>query len=406
MTSLVNFTFVGLPFRGDTDLQRASQFQRLQNELGLLGPVLRSVMIPQLKVGTLDSLVEASDDLARLDPSLETTVFRLASLIEDITQGSRSQATMLNLTAQSQKVSAEYYLKEFESFGWNSAQFDTKDGITALVQKFQQVLSSSEERSRGILNEYNEAKTKLHNFIRRAQGNLSSIPIKELVDQWCVRQGLQAPTETEFLTTLFVAVPLNEQQTFQNEYAHFHDYVVPRSSSLVAADSDFALYSIVCFKKVVDDVKAKCRAHRFAVRDVATVDDMTPDAVFKLKEKVAHDKERLSVILSQQYTQCFTAWVHLKCVRLFVESVLKFGVPVRFVPAIMATDAQKEEQVLAALGRIYADHTPLASVSTSIGEEAAAARNAKLALMSGTSETLQADGSFVILKCSNVLKSR
>ena len=103
------FTFVGLPFQGDSDLQRASQFQKLQSSLGPLGPVLRNVMIPQLRVGTLDSLVEASDDLARLDPSLETTVFRLAALIEDFAGSdyNRQDATMLHLS--SQKISADHY---------------------------------------------------------------------------------------------------------------------------------------------------------------------------------------------------------------------------------------------------------------------------------------------------------
>lgn len=408
VSAVTNFTFVGLPFRGDTDLQRASQFQRVQAQLGPLGALLRSVMIPQLKVGTLDSLVEASDDLARLDPSLESVVFRLAALIEEISGSSRSQATMLHLTAQAQRVAAEYYLKEFESFGWNTASFDTKDGIPALVQRFQQVLSSSEERSRGILTEYNDARNRLQNFGRRAQGNLSSIPIKDHVDQWLVRQGLSAPTETDFLTTLFIAVPVSEQDRFLNEYSHFHDYVVPRSSSLVAADNDFALFAIVCFKKVADDVKQKCRNHRYSIREVASADDMNPDVVFKLKEKVAHDKDRLSVILSQQYTQCFIAWVHLKCVRLFVESVLKFGVPVRFIPAIIATDAQREEQILSALEKIYADHVPQSAATTGISEEAVAARNAKLVTLGGglDNATLQADGAFVILKVTNVLKSR
>lgn len=416
MSSSLQFTFVGLPFRGGTDLQRASQYQRLITDLGTqLGPVLRNIMIPQLKVGTLDSLVDASDDLARIDPSMESTVFRLAALIEDLSGVPRAKATELHLAGQTQEVSAEHYLKEFESFGWNTSQFDTKDGISGLVQKFQQVLSSSEERCRGLLNEYNDARTKLQNFSRRTQGNLASVPIKDHVDAWCKRLGTPGPVDTEFLTTLFVAVPINESADFMKEYSHYHDFVVPFSAATIATDSEFNLHAIVCFKKVVDDVKTKCRNRRYAVRELLSADDLTPDAVFKLKEKVAHDKGRLSVILSQQYTQCFTTWVHLKCVRLYVESVLKFGVPVRFIPALIAADSQKEEETIQALQRIYSDFLPqqnpgstgLANENASISEEVTAARNAKLVSFSGGDNgTLQTDGGFVILKASNVLKTR
>ena len=299
-------------------------------------------------------------------------------------------------------------MKDFESFGWHTSQFDTKDGIPALVQKFQQVLTTSEERCRGLLNEYNDARNKLTNYHRRTQGNLNSVPITEVVDAWCKREGMTSgPVESEFITTVFVAVPLEQKDVFESEYAHFHDFVVPRSASLVSADNEYALYSFNCFKKVIDDVKAKCRNLRFAVREYNTSDDLTPEAMFKLKEKVKNDKGRLTVILAQQYTQCFVAWIHLKCVRLFVESVLKFGVPVRFIPALIAADAAKEEEVLRALENIYRNFVPPQLAQTGIQEEAMAAKHAKLVSFGGgENATLQPDGAFVILKTSNVLKGR
>ena len=57
---------------------------------------------------------------------------------------------------------------------------------------------------------------------------------------------------------------------------------------------------------------------------------------------------------------------------------------------------------------LYADFVPLqSSAVASISEEASAARNAKLVSFSGgDNATLQADGGFIILKASNVLKSR
>ncbi len=36
-----------------------------------------------------------------------------------------------------------------------------------------------------------------------------------------------------------------------------------------------------------------------------------------------------------QYTDMFSGWIHLKVIRLFVESVLRFGIPVNFQAAVL-----------------------------------------------------------------------
>ena len=40
--------------------------------------------------------------------------------------------------------------------------------------------------------------------------------------------------------------------------------------------------------------------------------------------------------LKVNFGECFTAWIHVKALRVFVESVLRFGLPVNFQGMVLA----------------------------------------------------------------------
>lgn len=347
------FTLVSVPFRASGEQQRSSQFAQLQASLGPLGPIARLFMIPNLKVGTLDSLLEASDELGKLDPQLEGSCFKLAGILEEVSGSSRANVTMLRVNPQSNDVSADYFLKDFS---WNSAMYDPKEPIAALLQKFAHVVSGAEERTRQSLMDYAELKNRLQNASRRNQGSLGVRPIGDVVRSWCHNQGLSEPVSSEFLTTIFVAVPKQQQEEWLGKYQTFHEFVVPKSSSVVSSDSEFFLNSVVVFKKAADDVKGQCRKLKYLVREFNSDEDLTSEEIAELERKVSADKSKLTLLLAQQFTHCYVAWVHCKAVRLFVESMLRFGLPPKFVPVIVAADAGKEEELRGKLAVLYQDY--------------------------------------------------
>ena len=50
-------------------------------------------------------------------------------------------------------------------------------------------------------------------------------------------------------------------------YEKLTDMIVPRSSQLITQDSDFGLFNVTLFKKVVDEFKLHAREKKFVVRD-------------------------------------------------------------------------------------------------------------------------------------------
>jgi V-type H+-transporting ATPase subunit C len=344
-----NLVIVSLPYDRAAEQTPSAQFAHLGRSMGNLSGALRQMFIPALKVGTLDSLMEASDELAKLDPQLEATVMKLVAIMEEASQKPRVVVTTLRIN-QNDEMGPDKFLK---GFSWNAAQFDTKESIRVLIEKLGQVASAAEERVRTVLTEFTESRQKLQAVGRKNQGNLAIRPIRSEVEQ----KMRSAPLDTEFLITLFVAVPISSQKDWDENYWKFSDnsFVCPRSSTVVSQDKEFVLNSVVLFKRAVDEFKNQCRKRKFVVRDLVSggEDDISPDQLKLLTAKVEKDRTTLMGLLAQQYSLCYTAWIHVKVVRVFVESMLKYGLPPRFVATLLAVDQKKEDEIRKKLNQLY-----------------------------------------------------
>jgi V-type H+-transporting ATPase subunit C len=53
------------------------------------------------------------------------------------------------------------------------------------------------------------------------------------------------------------------------------------------------------------------------------------------------------------YTEIFSAWLHLKAVRLYVESVLRYGLPFSAQAALLEPHRGKERQLRDVLKNLY-----------------------------------------------------
>lgn len=377
-----SFVVLALPYlQQSQDSLQSAQYEALVRQVGPLGQTFRNFVIPSLKVGTLDSLMEASDELAKLDPMMENTVQKLIGLMEETSGKPRSVVTTFRIN-QTQEMSPAGYIKNFL---WSSAQFDPKDTIQNLIEKFAQINSTADERVRVMLGEYNDTRNKVTAANRKGDGNLSIRPIRELVTIY--NRDHQCFVHTDLLVTIFVAVSVSAQKEWLETYWKMNEYVCPQSNRVVAEDKEYVLNSIVVFRKVTDDVKTLCRKKRYVVREVEGTDDLSSAELKELQQKAEKEKKALYTLLWQQYCTCYVAWIHLKAVRIFVESLLKFGLPPRFIAVVLQVPADKEAEIRKRIAQIYPDlTTPLAN---------------DVAIDSGA---LQQEYPYVSLKVANVQK--
>lgn len=376
-----HIVIVSLPFASGVEAQPTAQFNHLQKQMGELGAALRHFVVPPLKIGTLDSLMEASDELAKLDPQLEGTLGKLATILEEASERPKAQCCLVRPAANQQPLSCDQYLK---SFGWYGAQYDTRDAIRVLIEKLSQVCTAAEERIRGVVTEYSDTRNRLSNANRKGQGNLATKSINDAVKEWA-RRGGHGVLNTEFLQTVFLAVPTPSTKEFLSTYASLHEYIAPGSASQIAGDNEFTLFAIVCLKKFADDVKGACRKKKYLTRELDG-DDGDGMQVEQLKTLLEQQKANLVSIITQQFSLCYQAWAHVKALRIFVESMLKYGLPPKFVPVLLSVDSGKEAQIRKRIAAIFPDlRNPLGDDHNETG-------------------ALQYEYPYVSLKVSNITK--
>eukprot|EP00388_Colpodella_angusta_P037632 GDKK01042116.1.p1 GENE.GDKK01042116.1~~GDKK01042116.1.p1 ORF type:complete len:277 (+),score=27.23 GDKK01042116.1:249-1079(+) len=218
--------------------------------------------------------------------------------------------------------------------------------------------TSAEERIRGVVTEYNDTRNKLNNASRKGQGNLATRSINEVVKVWSAKGG-HGVLNTEFLQTIFLAISSHQVRDFLATYRELHSFVCPGSASLVSEDREFSLFAIVIFKKSADDIKTAARKKKYLTRELEH-DDGEGMQIDQLNTLLEQQKSNLVSLISQQFSLCYQAWAHVKALRIFVESMLKYGLPPKFIPILLSVDSGKEAAIRKRFAVLYPElRTPL-----------------------------------------------
>ena len=129
--------------------------------------------------------------------------------------------------------------------------------------------------------------------------------------------------------------------------------------NLHIADNDKnMLFSIVCMKDEATDYIKVLKKNGFP----AQIFDCDPQGYQKeleLKTKLEMDLNTLNMKLLKEckafFGELFQAFIHLKIMRVFIDGVLRFGIPPTFFLCIMRPDKNRDKKVMDALENQFAE---------------------------------------------------
>lgn len=160
------------------------------------------------------------------------------------------------------------------------------------------------------------------------------------------------------MTTLFVVVPSSSTEQWLAQYERLTDFVLPRSSVHIFHDKDTDLFSVTLFKKVVEDFKMAARDQKWIVRKYERTEGLDPAEMKKLKDDKARLKKSLIRWCDTNFAETFVSWVHLKSIRCFVESVLRFGPPANFETVLLWPNPKQVSAVHKSLTTAFSHLVP------------------------------------------------
>ena len=293
------------------------------------------------------------------------------------------------------------------NFTWAEHKFPSQRPLLDLAAMIASSVERMEDELRHFQQNYAEKRNAKLNLERRTRGNLLNADIDTLlaVRTRAGEHGVDIPIEgtiaeergtpltphdfvdTQFLQTVTLTVPMNAVENFEKEVSVLgieqlwggrsgrrgicrgFSPVVPHSSLRVMSDKDSAIFLVTVLKtrrvsaggdvegwEIADSFKAACRSKRFVLREFKW------DPA-KMKAKRLADAQLLSDFndyegktlqwCSVHYGEAVIAWAHLKAIRVFVESVLRYGLPPQFSAFIMKPMKSKRRNIRKILLELY-----------------------------------------------------
>lgn len=300
--------------------------------------------IPELKVGTLDVLVGLSDELAKLDTFVESVVKKIAQYMTDVLEDSRDKVQE-NLLANG--VDLVTYITRFQ---WDMAKYPIKQSLKSISEIMSKQVTQIDNDLKARASAYNSLKGSLQSLERK---NVGSLLTRSLAD---VVKKEDFVLDSEYLTTLLVIVSKTNYPEWQKTYETLSEMVVPRSTKLLFEDQESGLFSVTLFTKAIDDFKQQARENKFMVRDfLYNEEEMKADK--EEMTRLSTDKKKqfgpLVRWLKVNFSETFIAWIHIKALRVFTESVLRYGLPVNFQAMLLQPNKKNVKKLREVLKDLY-----------------------------------------------------
>ncbi|XP_022908707.1 V-type proton ATPase subunit C-like [Onthophagus taurus] len=300
--------------------------------------------IPDLKVGTLDQLVGLSDDLGKLDGFVEQVTRKVAAYLGEVLEDQRDKLHE-NLMANNSDLPS--YITRFQ---WDVAKYPIKQSLRNIADIISKQVGQIDADLKTKSTAYNNLKGSLQNLEKKQTGSLLTRNLADLVKRE------HFILDSEYLTTLLVIVPKAAFNEWQAVYEKLTDMVVPRSSTLITQDAEYGLYSVSLFKKVVEEFKLHAREKKFIVRDFTYNEEELAAGKNEITKLVTDKKKQFGPLvrwLKVNFSECFCAWIHVKALRVFVESVLRYGLPVNFQAILLQPTKKTAKRLREVLNHLY-----------------------------------------------------
>uniref|UniRef100_A0A3Q2WV55 V-type proton ATPase subunit C n=1 Tax=Haplochromis burtoni TaxID=8153 RepID=A0A3Q2WV55_HAPBU len=233
-------------------------------------------------------------------------------------------------------------------FQWDKAKYPTSLTLSSLAEIINKEVSQVEAELKSRSAAYNSVKASLQNLEHKLDGNLQTCSLNDVVRK-------EDLVVSEYLTTLLVVVARGSYSQWERSYESLSKFVVPRSKN-----TQYSQICVVC----LNYQSVASGPHRFFVRDYSF--DLEEQKQREIMQLSFHKKEQYGIFvrwLKVNFSEVFVAWIHLKALRVFVESVLRYGLPVNYQALLLQTDRKHSKKLKEELASLFVHLDPTASIT-------------------------------------------
>ncbi|XP_067632393.1 V-type proton ATPase subunit C isoform X2 [Eurosta solidaginis] len=235
-------------------------------------------------------------------------------------------------------------------FQWDMAKYPIKQSLRNIADIISKQIGQIDADLKTKSTAYNSLKGNLQNLEKKQTGSLLTRNLADLV------RKEHFILDSEYLTTLLVIVPKILANDWLANYEKITDMIVPRSSQMITQDTDYCLFNVTLFKKVVEEFKLHARERKFIVRDFVYNEEELAAGKNEITKLITDKKKQFGPLvrwLKVNFSEAFCAVVHVKALRVFVESVLRYGLPVNFQAILIEPNKKSVKRLRECLNQLY-----------------------------------------------------
>lgn len=350
------------PPKDDQGRELSVDVQKIvEGQVAKLGVVKPFPVSPKLALFTsTNQLMALTDELEKLDNNGYSLLTRTARMVGDLQRRVKQdndkgwadlcpgksfdpqQAPELYVAIAAGEEEALYPLDDYiRRWTWDSMQVAPEStNVLDMFKYFSQEVTRQEEELRTASTAYTEAGNKIQALRRRGEGSLLVKNLDEIGSRMTLVTDLKSyrPTKatknpiyvsTRNMKTVLVVMKKSMESDFVKNYMVDSDFVVPGSVQALESDNEFACYAVTILGVNLDDYKAKTREHGWHVREFTYNPNLREDLEKESEETVRSylsESEKFKTHLEATFSHVATVWIHVRALRVFVESVLLYGI--------------------------------------------------------------------------------
>jgi len=299
----------------------------------------------------LDTLFKINDDLIRDELEIESFLKSLEKQLADLT------SNPLQIKFRGALLEPKKAITEFQ---WDEGKYPNRsktisDIMHKINEKYTETRKTIKAKTDDYTNSLNDLKAK-----KKSLSDALTLMKQDYRD--LVSKSKNEMKNTDYLCTMLCFVPTNNEKNFLDNYMKLADgFVVPYSALRIdrGEDEKMQLYRVIIMKHVKDDFRNQCQGQlRVTCREYDEEELNKKPSEEKEIEKLAnestqkkHDLERHA---ESGYSEVFYALLHLKYLRLYVESCLKYTSG-DYYSVMVYTPREKEQKLVSIMIKTFTD---------------------------------------------------
>jgi V-type H+-transporting ATPase subunit C len=305
-----------------------------------------------LLTDNLDNLLKINDELIKTDQDFESYLKKLEKRIIELDPKCDIQ---INVKGSNYKIEDAISVFNWDDGRYPKKQKSISDILSKINEKYTQTFQNLKSKNDEYVRE-------LTNLKAKQKGLNEALSLMKIDYREIVKTNLDKMIETDYLCTMLCFVPVNQEKLFKEKYFELCDgMVLPASAKRIdqRQDDKICLYRVVVMKHVKDTFKQqlqsnlRCSSREYNAEEI-NLKPQEEEEINNLTKKVKELKTTLVRNSLAGYSEVYYALLHLKYLRLYVESNLKYANN-DYLTCIVFCNQGKEQKIVSTMIKKFSD---------------------------------------------------